>query len=265
MNPMDADRFEGDRNFVMSFARGLTVIEAFAGTTRPMTIAEVSKRAGLPRAATRRLLHTLVELQYAVFEEPHYALTAKALQLGHAFSSSNLIARQAQPIISQLAVRLGAFCSLSKLNGDETMLVSIAGPTHIGTHRHLFPGAGSQAPLYASSSGLLFLSYFTDPQLRAYFARVARHPYTVRTPIVIEQINAEIQKVKQQGYALVDRTFSPELVAIAVPVKDGNKIPELAIVAITRPELIAKLSQREAILQALKETAFRLGTSPISH
>ena len=52
-------------DFVQSFARGLAVIEAFDREHAAMTLSEVARRAGLTRAAARRLLLTLCELGYA--------------------------------------------------------------------------------------------------------------------------------------------------------------------------------------------------------
>ena len=54
MNPLDA--FEGNPDFVLSLARGLTVIEAFQDRPDGVTVGDVAARTGLSRAAVRRLL-----------------------------------------------------------------------------------------------------------------------------------------------------------------------------------------------------------------
>src|ERR1700687_5524393 len=48
-----------DPNFMTSIARGLSVIRAFTAQKPNLTIAEVAKISGLPRAAARRCLYTL--------------------------------------------------------------------------------------------------------------------------------------------------------------------------------------------------------------
>jgi IclR family pca regulon transcriptional regulator len=45
-------------------ARGLAVMRCVAESSRPVTIADVSRRIGLSRAAVRRCLHTLNLLGY---------------------------------------------------------------------------------------------------------------------------------------------------------------------------------------------------------
>src|SRR4051812_36391837 len=54
-----------DPDFMTSLARGLAVIRAFSERDAQLTIAEVARAAGLPRAAARRCLHTLEALGYA--------------------------------------------------------------------------------------------------------------------------------------------------------------------------------------------------------
>src|SRR5471032_2029895 len=113
----------------MSFARGVSVIQAFAHVSRPLSIAEISHRIHIPRAAVRRLLHTLSELGYVKEVGLRYALTPKTLELGNAFASSNDIFIGVQPIVSRLADSLRCFCALSVPENDETMLMCLAGAT----------------------------------------------------------------------------------------------------------------------------------------
>ena len=54
------EAFTGDPNFMTSLARGLAVIHAFQERKRHLTIAQISHRTEIPRAAVRRCLHTPV-------------------------------------------------------------------------------------------------------------------------------------------------------------------------------------------------------------
>jgi IclR family pca regulon transcriptional regulator len=51
-----------DPSFMTSLARGLAVVRAFSDSRKPQTIANISQKTGIPRAAVRRCLHTLREL-----------------------------------------------------------------------------------------------------------------------------------------------------------------------------------------------------------
>jgi IclR helix-turn-helix domain len=55
---------EGNPDFVLSLARGLQVIESFAGHPDGLTIAEIARATLVSRAAVRRLLITLQLIGY---------------------------------------------------------------------------------------------------------------------------------------------------------------------------------------------------------
>src|SRR5689334_5326317 len=67
----------GDPNFMMSLARGLAVIRCFGEPGARLSIAEVARAAGLPRAAARRCLYTLETLGYAGSDGRAYFLSPK--------------------------------------------------------------------------------------------------------------------------------------------------------------------------------------------
>ncbi len=84
--------FAGDPNFMLSLARGLTVLEAFSERKRPLTISQVAQRTQLSRASVRRCLYTLEQLGYVSQQDGHFALRPRVLHLGHAyFSSTSLV------------------------------------------------------------------------------------------------------------------------------------------------------------------------------
>jgi IclR family pca regulon transcriptional regulator len=76
----------GDPDFMTSLARGLTVIGAFTRQKRQLTIAQISQRTGIPRAAVRRCLYTLGRLGFVGTEDRRsFALRPRILELGHAY------------------------------------------------------------------------------------------------------------------------------------------------------------------------------------
>src|SRR6186997_266221 len=100
----------GDASFMLSLARGLTVIRAFRN--QPLTVREISKETGLPPASVRRCLHTLCALGYATQAEGTYDLAPAVLALGRAFIQSTPLIRAAEPVLERLAERFDESCSI---------------------------------------------------------------------------------------------------------------------------------------------------------
>ena len=80
-----------------SLARGLEVIRAFSGHHPSLSIADVARRTGLPRAAVRRCLLTLTRLGYVGSDGRLFFLRPKILALGYAFLSSTPARRRDRP------------------------------------------------------------------------------------------------------------------------------------------------------------------------
>ena len=92
-----------DPSFMTSLARGLAVVKAFSDLRRAMTIAQISHKTGIPRAAVRRCLHTLKQLGYADSEANNFYLKPKILTLGYSYLSSTPLAISAQPCLNHVS------------------------------------------------------------------------------------------------------------------------------------------------------------------
>src|ERR1700752_2342293 len=97
-----------DRDFVASLARGLAVIQAFTNHQQRLTIAKISQRTGIARAAVRRYLHTLAELGYVVTHDGcRFSLRPKVISLGQAYLSATAIPPAVQAHLDALAEEVG--------------------------------------------------------------------------------------------------------------------------------------------------------------
>ena len=127
----EIDALTGDPNFMTSLARGLAVIKAFTEQRRKLTIAQVSQRTGIPRAAARRCLYTLERMGYADADGHTYALRPKILALGHAYLSSTPLAVSAQPVLDRVRNALNESCSLAILDGEDILYLARSAASRI--------------------------------------------------------------------------------------------------------------------------------------
>src|SRR5690349_25079347 len=107
---MQSDEVEeqgNDRDFVASLEKGLLVIEAFDESRPRLTLSDVAKLTGVTRAAARRYLHTLAQLDYAAFDGRYFSLTPKVLRLGYAYLSSSPLPERLQPVLERLSAATG--------------------------------------------------------------------------------------------------------------------------------------------------------------
>src|ERR1039458_7325612 len=88
------------REFVRALARGLAVIESFAGTQHPLTLSEIAARTKLSRGTVRRALITLDALGYLSDERGRFTLTPRVLRLGYSYLSSQPVWALARPYVA---------------------------------------------------------------------------------------------------------------------------------------------------------------------
>src|SRR6266567_5247414 len=169
--------FGGDPNFMASLARGLAVIRAFTQQRRHLTIAQLSQRTGIPRAAVRRCLYTLAKLGYVASDDGRtYALRPRILALGHAYLSSTPLANAVQPLLDQITSELHESSSMAVLEGDDILYIARSSTTTRVMSIDL--GIGSRLPAYCTSMGRVLLAGLPDAEMESRFLpplRAAAH------------------------------------------------------------------------------------------
>lgn len=208
--------FSGDPNFMMSLARGLTVVQAFTAQHQQMTISQIALRVGLSRAAVRRCLYTLTKLGFAGSEDgSRYSLRPRMLTLSHSFTTSNALSSAAQPILERLSATHQESFSVATLDGDDIVYVARTSVSRVmSVDLHI----GSRLPAYCTSMGRVLLAYLPPDQVEQYLGRVDMVAHTPRTVTSVEKLRMLLRAVRRNGYALCDQEFEAGLRSLAVPV-----------------------------------------------
>lgn len=202
------------RDHVSALARGMKVIEAFGPENPRMTVTEMATATGLTRAAARRFLLTLTTQGYARTEGKQFELTPKVLSLGYAYLSSKPFWDIAQPHLEDLSVSVHESCSISVLDGEDIIYVARVPANRIMS---VSLGIGVRLPAYCTSMGRVLLSGLTAHELEAYLETAVFAPLTERTQTRPERLREIIDRVKRDGYAIVDQELEDGLRSTAVP------------------------------------------------
>lgn len=217
-----------DPDFMLSLARGLSVIRAFDDGRAPLTISDAARVTGMSRAAARRCLHTLARLGYAAPVDGGFELTPAVLALGHSYLGSNALARVAQPILERLSAEAHESCSLAVLDADEIVYVARAATQRILS---IAISVGSRLPAACTSMGRVLIAFADDGQRARFLSRVRLVRHTPQTIVDRAALKAELDRVRRQGYALVDQELEIGLRSLAVPVlrPDGRAVAAINV------------------------------------
>lgn len=208
-----------DPSFMTSLARGLAVLRAFGDSRRALTIAQISQKTGISRAAVRRCLYTLKQLGYAEAEMNNFSLRPKVLTLGHSYLSSTPLAVSSQPCLNHLSRTLNESCSLAVLDDSEVLYIARSATSRVMS---VALNAGSRLPAYCTSLGRVMLAYLEPDELDAYFATTTLRPMTERTVVSQQRLRDILAEVRRDGYAINDEELEQGLRSIAVPVRGAS-------------------------------------------
>ena len=207
--------------FVESLARGLGVLAAFdrvpGGPPAGATLAALAEATGLARATVRRALITLEHLGYVRCEGRRFHPEPRVLELGYAHLAGLPLSRLAQPHLVGLVARAHDSASMSVLVGDEIQYAARVPTVRIMS---VDITVGTRFPAHATSMGRVLLAGLPAAERAARLDRLDLTPLTRRTITSRDRLSAELDRVAEAGYALVDEELEEGLRSLAVPVRD---------------------------------------------
>jgi IclR family pca regulon transcriptional regulator len=241
-----------DADYVRSIERGLAVIAALGHPGGGLTLAEVARAIGVTRASARRTLLTLEELGYLRCDDRRFTLTPKLLDVGHGYRAGLALPDVARPHLQQLMEVTDEFCSVSVLDGDETLCVARVAPARI---MNVAMPVGTRLPAYATCVGRVLLAALDAGDLDGYLGRVELRALTPATLATAPSLRRELDRVRRQRFAVVDQELERGLRSAAAPIRDtGGRVVAAANVGALAGRVTVDTLRRR-LLPPLRATA----------
>ncbi len=229
-----------------------------------MTVAQVARATGLNRATARRLLHTLGSLGYARRSGDAFSLTPRVLELGYAFIGSFGVSALALPFLEQLSGEVHEAVSVGVLDDTDVVYIARVPGKRVMT---ISIGLGTRFPAYRTSLGRVLLSRLDDDDLADRWSRSDRTDPTPRTVADLDDLRRELDRVRQQGYALLDQELEIGVRSVAAPLHDarGQVVAAMNVSTHTTRTTTAELTDQvvPALLRTAEELNRVLATRPV--
>jgi IclR family transcriptional regulator, pca regulon regulatory protein len=207
------------REVMGGLSKGLSVLRAFGGEPRGLTLSAVAHIAQLPAATARRCLLTLEELGYITRAGRVFLLRPKVLELGAAYLQAMDVEALTKTHLEELARRTNDSAALSVLDGVDIVYIARAS---VRTLVRLEAHVGSRFPAYPTSMGRVLLAGLSPEGLRRYFAQATFSALTEHTLTQRNKLARAIEECRRAGYAAVADELAYGVVAVAVPVVDAS-------------------------------------------
>ncbi len=208
---------------VRSVQRALTLLRTFLPHDGELSAAELSKATGLDPSTVFRLLVTLesqgfVEINPATAK---YRPGVVLLELGSRFLKNNDIRSRSIGHLERLRDKFGETVHLTILDGDEVVyLEKLAGLHPIG---FMSSRVGDRNPAHCTGVGKALLAYLPEEELAKRYPDGRLKRYTDHTITKIEELRAELVRVRKQGYAIDMEEHELGVKCVAVPTFDHKE------------------------------------------
>jgi IclR family pca regulon transcriptional regulator len=213
----EMDAFSGDPHFMLSLARGLLVLQAFASSGTRLSVSEAAKATGLPRATARRCLYTLEKIGYVRAEGSSYVLESRFLPLARAYLRSLGPEGSVQVVLDRLRDQVDETCAIGKLDGAHVIYTAVSRKDR---DRTLGGSMGTKVPAYCTSMGRVLMAALSQADIEAVlsgFNPVKLTAYTLTAP---DELRERIRDAGRNGFAINDQELDLGRRALAVPIRD---------------------------------------------
>lgn len=249
---------EDSRTDMVGKALGLLVL--LGDEPRGASAAELSRRAELPFSTTYRLLGSLTRDGFVDYEPDgrRYHLGLRIFQLGQRVSNHHGFAGTALPILRRVTEETGEATILSVRDGNHHLTVNkVDGPQ---TFR-VTSDPGHLGALHTTSVGKALVAFADDATRSRLVDELELESLTEFSITDREAFRAEIELVRQRGFAVMDQENELGMRAVAVPVfnAQGTAFASLATaVPVFRMSIEALVALVPLLQSAAAELAARL-------
>ncbi len=202
---------------VSAAVRVLAVLDQLS-RHRAIGLEDISRELKLAKPTVYRFLLTLQELGYTRrIDGERWAVTLKMFNMGSRALDHLDLHSAARPIAEDLAEDLGETVHMGVLDGDSAVYVLKIESRY--TIR-MFSRVGRRMPLYCTAIGKVLLAYSTDSEREAALKGVRLLAFTKNTLTTREALNAELERVRELGFALDNEEREEGVHCIGAPIFD---------------------------------------------
>jgi DNA-binding IclR family transcriptional regulator len=212
--------------------RMVSLLDALAKYTDPVSLKELSKVSGLHPSTAHRILNDMVITRFVDRVEPGtYRLGMRLLELGNIVKSRLSVREAAVDFMRSLHKKTQQTINLSVRQGDEIVYIDRAFSERSGMQ--VMRAIGGRGPLHLTSTGKLFLSVDEPKAIRSYATRTGLAGHNKNSITDLDKLERELSLVRARGYARDNEELELGVRCMAAGIRDdsGKLIAGLSISA----------------------------------
>jgi DNA-binding IclR family transcriptional regulator len=206
---------------VQSVDRAIAILYLLAERGRDgLGVTEVAAELGVHKSTAFRLIVALEngDLVEQIEERGKYHLGRGIVRLAGATTAQLELSTESRPVCRRLAAELGETVNLAIADtGEVTNVLQEYGSSAVSGRNW----TGQRTPMHATASGKVLLAWADDESVKEALAGDLIE-YTPGTITDAPALEAELRKVRDQGWASTTEEFELGLNAVAAPVRNAS-------------------------------------------
>jgi len=247
---------------IQSIERALLILETLSRYPQGIGVTELGTCVGLHKSTAHRLLSTLRAFGYVeqYRDSERYRLGNKILSLGLEVLANLDFRKEALPFMRELVEISRETVQLAVLDSHQVLVVE-----RDQSPETITVNLGLRADVHCTAEGKVLLAYRRVEDVVRILNESQMRQYTVNTITDVNNMLAQLEKVRNQGYAINAEELAEGLRAVAAPVFDhsGRVIAALSISGPTSRLTLERMVRLVTVLkEACSSVSARLGYRP---
>jgi IclR family transcriptional regulator, KDG regulon repressor len=240
---------------ITSLQRGLRLLNLFAGSEQGLAASEVAKLSGLPVSTVHRFLSNLEASSFLNCDNTGtYHLGIACVALGQSAREQLDIRRLSQPYLQELNHRTRETVHLTVRNGLSAVYVEkLDSPEPLRIHSRI----GAAVPLYCTAVGKVMLAHMADAERESILDQIVLKRLTVNTVGNLQELQAQLQRVRREGCAFDMEEHEPHIRCIAAPIWDHTGAVNASL-SVTGPAVRMPTNRLRGIAPFIREIGLRI-------
>ena len=209
---------ERESNPVRSIQKAAAILDLLAESKQPLSLTEIAEQTGWAKSTAYGLLCSMRSVGFVEqsAETGRYTLGVRLFEYGSAVQSTRNILTLSRVPMHALVEASGESAVLSMLDRGEVLILGHAEPD---SSFHIVSETGRHLPSFCTAQGKALLSALPRASAKRIFEAHVQ-PYTPHTAQTFEALDAELDAVRKNGYAVENGEFRVGIRGVAAPVRD---------------------------------------------
>lgn len=215
-------------------AENVAAIFEFLHNEQHADLSQVATHIGLSKSTTHSYLETLIEQGLVRKADAEYELSLKFLKYGGRKRNGMDLYVAARPHLRDLYAETKHTIHLATKEGDDLVLLERINPTEVirfGAY------VGQRGHFHTAALGKAILAHLPESEVDSIISKhgltgVTQHSITTR-----EELDAELEAVRERGYAVNDEEEHENYMGVASPIMAGTTVRGAISIAGPKTEL----------------------------